>query len=179
MTEFEKSSRRAISLVNAIRRSPAARLRFSLAELERYPIGLMISGALVFDHHTHLRHDMVSALGPAGASHRLRPDAGCADLDDGGAEQSSRPRAGRRPRRPHRPDSHRTRRWNVVDRRGRRPHPVRRQGGRAHHRPCADVCLNVRDVGPVVTRLVTQQSGEASLGFRMIAAVPAGSSVFG
>jgi hypothetical protein len=28
MTEYEKSSRRAISLVNAIRRSPAARLRF-------------------------------------------------------------------------------------------------------------------------------------------------------
>src|SRR5215211_5867096 len=63
MTEYEKSSRRAISLVNAIRRSPAARLRFPLAELGRYPIGLMISGALVFDHHTHLRHDMAPALG--------------------------------------------------------------------------------------------------------------------
>jgi hypothetical protein len=63
MTEYEKSSRRAISLVNAIRRSPAARLRFSLAELGRYPIGLMISGALVFDHHTHLRHGMARALG--------------------------------------------------------------------------------------------------------------------
>ena len=75
MTEYEKSSRRAISLVNAIRRSPAARLRFSLAELGRYPIDLMISGALVFDHHTHLRHDMVSALGrpvPATDADRMR-----------------------------------------------------------------------------------------------------------
>jgi len=27
------------------------------------------------------------------------------------------------------------------------------KGGRAHHRTCADVCLNVRDVDPVVTRL--------------------------
>jgi uncharacterized protein (TIGR03083 family) len=75
MTEYEKSSRRAISLVNAIRRSPAARLRFSLAELGRYPIGLMISGALVFDHHTHLRHDMAPALGrpvPATDADRMR-----------------------------------------------------------------------------------------------------------
>jgi hypothetical protein len=41
-----------------------------------------------------------------------------------------------------------------------------------------DVCLNVRDVDLVVTRLVTQQSGLALLGFLMIAAVMAGSSVF-
>ena len=43
-----------------------------------------------------------------------------------------------------------------------------------------DMCLNVRDVDPVVTQLVTQQSGPASLGFRdlMIAAAMAGSSVF-
>jgi len=75
MTEYEKSSRRAISLVNAIRRSPAARLRFSLAELGRYPIGLVISGALVFDHHTHLRYDMAPALGrpvPATDADRMR-----------------------------------------------------------------------------------------------------------
>jgi hypothetical protein len=35
----------------------------------------MISGALVFDHHTHLRHDMVSALGrpvPATDADRIR-----------------------------------------------------------------------------------------------------------
>ena len=41
-----------------------------------------------------------------------------------------------------------------------------------------DVCLNVRDVDPVVTQLVTQESGLALLGFLMIAAAMAGSSVF-
>ena len=41
-----------------------------------------------------------------------------------------------------------------------------------------NVCLNVRDVDPVVTQLVTQQSGLACLGFRMVAAAMAGSSVF-
>jgi hypothetical protein len=39
-----------------------------------------------------------------------------------------------------------------------------------------NVCLNVRDVDPVVTRLVTQQSGLASLGFLMIATAMASSS---
>ena len=41
------------------------------------------------------------------------------------------------------------------------------------------MCLNVRDVD-LVTQLVTQQSGLASLGFRdvMLAAAMAGSSVF-
>jgi hypothetical protein len=41
-----------------------------------------------------------------------------------------------------------------------------------------NVCLNVRDVDPVVTQLVTQQSGLASLGFPMIAAAMAGISAF-
>jgi len=41
-----------------------------------------------------------------------------------------------------------------------------------------NVCLNVRDVDPVVTQLVTQQSGLAWLGFPMIAAAMDGSSVF-
>jgi hypothetical protein len=40
------------------------------------------------------------------------------------------------------------------------------------------VCLNVRDVDPVVTQLVTQQSDLAWLGFLMIAAAMAGISVF-
>jgi hypothetical protein len=41
-----------------------------------------------------------------------------------------------------------------------------------------NVGLNVPDVDPVVTQLVTQQSGQASLGFLMIAAAVAGISVF-
>ena len=93
MTEYEKSSRRAISLVNAIRRSPAARLRSSLAELgplSHRPHDQWSAGVRP-PHAPAPRHG--PSTGPAGASHRRRPDAGRADLDDGGAEQSSRPRA--------------------------------------------------------------------------------------
>jgi uncharacterized protein (TIGR03083 family) len=139
MTEYEKSSRRAISLVNAIRRSPAARLRFSLAELGRYPIGLMISGALVFDHHTHLRHDMAPALGrpvPATDADRMRAvltwmtavlsnqvaHAPVDGLDARIALTLTGPGGGT---------------W-WIDEAGVLT-PVRRQGGRAHHRPCADL----------------------------------------
>jgi hypothetical protein len=46
-----------------VRRTPINRLRIPLAELGRYPLGLLIGGALVFDHHTHLRHDIAPALG--------------------------------------------------------------------------------------------------------------------
>ncbi|MFJ4979234.1 hypothetical protein ACIP6X_28525 [Streptomyces coeruleorubidus] len=46
-----------------MRRTPVARVRVRLAELGRCPMGLMIGGALVFDQHTHLRHDMAPALG--------------------------------------------------------------------------------------------------------------------
>lgn len=63
IAEYEKSSRRAANLLSAVSRTPAARVRIPLAELGRYPLGLMIGGALVFDHHTHLRHDIAPALG--------------------------------------------------------------------------------------------------------------------
>jgi uncharacterized protein (TIGR03083 family) len=61
--DYERTSRRATTLFDLVRRTPAARVRVPLAELGRYPLGLMIGGALVFDHHTHLRHDMAPALG--------------------------------------------------------------------------------------------------------------------
>lgn len=63
MAEYTRATRRATTLLDLIRRTPAARLRIPLAELGRYPLGLLIGGALVFDHHTHLRHDMAPALG--------------------------------------------------------------------------------------------------------------------
>jgi hypothetical protein len=63
MAEYERASRRATTLLDIVRRTPANRLRMPLAELGRYPLGLMIGGALVFDHHTHLRHDLAPALG--------------------------------------------------------------------------------------------------------------------
>ncbi|MGW7285102.1 maleylpyruvate isomerase N-terminal domain-containing protein [Streptomyces sp. NPDC054847] len=63
MAEYQRASRRATMLLDVVRRTPAARVRVPLAELGRHPLALMISGALVFDHHTHLRHDMAPALG--------------------------------------------------------------------------------------------------------------------
>jgi uncharacterized protein (TIGR03083 family) len=63
MAEYQRTSRRATTLLDVIRRTPATRVRIPLAELGHYPLGLMIGGALVFDHHTHLRHDMAPALG--------------------------------------------------------------------------------------------------------------------
>jgi len=43
-------------------RTPLGRVQMPLAELGRFPARLLTSG-LVFDHHTHLRHDMAPALG--------------------------------------------------------------------------------------------------------------------
>lgn len=62
MAEYTRTSRRATTLLDVVRRTPATRVRVPLAELGRYPLGLMIGGALVFDHHTHMRHDMAPAL---------------------------------------------------------------------------------------------------------------------
>ena len=42
--------------------SPLAGVRMPLAELGSFPVRLLPS-AMVFDHHTHLRHDMAPALG--------------------------------------------------------------------------------------------------------------------
>jgi uncharacterized protein (TIGR03083 family) len=63
MVEYERASRRATTLLDVVRRTPVSRVRIPLAELGRYRLGLMIGGALVFDHHTHLRHDIAPALG--------------------------------------------------------------------------------------------------------------------
>jgi uncharacterized protein (TIGR03083 family) len=41
---------------------PLARVRMPLAELGSFPVRLLPS-AMVFDHHTHLHHDMAPALG--------------------------------------------------------------------------------------------------------------------
>ena len=63
MAEYQRATRRTTTLLDVVRRTPATRVRVPLAELGRYPLGLLIGGALVFDHHTHLRHDMAPALG--------------------------------------------------------------------------------------------------------------------
>ncbi len=74
-TEYERATRRAIKLLAFVSRTPVRRLRAPLAELGRFPLGLLIGGALVFDHHTHLRHDIAPALGreaPATDGDRMR-----------------------------------------------------------------------------------------------------------
>jgi Mycothiol maleylpyruvate isomerase N-terminal domain len=43
-------------------RGPLAGVRVPLGELGRFPLRVL-TGAMVFDHHTHLRHDMAPALG--------------------------------------------------------------------------------------------------------------------
>ena len=45
-----------------VTRTPLGRVRMPLSELGSFPMRLLIS-ALVFDTHTHLRHDMAPALG--------------------------------------------------------------------------------------------------------------------
>jgi hypothetical protein len=42
--------------------TPLRRVPIPLAELGRYPMQLLLAGAMVFDWHTHLRHDVAPAL---------------------------------------------------------------------------------------------------------------------
>jgi len=62
LAEYERWSARVIRVGAAACRTPLAGLRMPLAELGRFPFRLLIGGAFVFDHHTHLRHDIAPAL---------------------------------------------------------------------------------------------------------------------
>ncbi|MGW6117946.1 maleylpyruvate isomerase family mycothiol-dependent enzyme [Nocardia sp. NPDC055165] len=62
LAEYERWSRRAITTARLITSTPLGRARAPLAELGRFPIALMLTSAMVFDHHTHLRHDIAPAL---------------------------------------------------------------------------------------------------------------------
>lgn len=76
MAEYNRATRRASALLAVVSRSPMRAVRAPLAELGRFPLGLFIGGALVFDHHTHLRHDIAPALGrPAPATDAGRMQA--------------------------------------------------------------------------------------------------------
>lgn len=73
LTEYERWSNRLLTLARGLSRTPLGRVRIPLAELGRFPVGLVLTGALVFDHHTHLRHDIAPALNrPAPASDAVR-----------------------------------------------------------------------------------------------------------
>jgi hypothetical protein len=62
LAEYRRWSRAFGGLVPVLTATPAARIEMPLGELGRFPARLLVS-AMVFDHHTHLRHDMAPALG--------------------------------------------------------------------------------------------------------------------
>jgi uncharacterized protein (TIGR03083 family) len=62
LAEYETWSGRLPALMRAGQLPLLGAVPFPLAELGRYPMAL-ITSALVFDHHTHLRHDLAPALG--------------------------------------------------------------------------------------------------------------------
>jgi uncharacterized protein (TIGR03083 family) len=62
LTEYERWSRRMIGVMGLVSRTPLARIPTQLAELGRFQAGQLLS-AIVFDTHTHLRHDIAPALG--------------------------------------------------------------------------------------------------------------------
>ncbi|WP_319593614.1 maleylpyruvate isomerase family mycothiol-dependent enzyme [Streptomyces sp. ID05-04B] len=59
LAEYERWSR----MIGVAARLPLDWMRLPMAELGWYPGGMMIAGAMAFDHHTHLRHDVAPALG--------------------------------------------------------------------------------------------------------------------
>lgn len=63
LTEYERWSGRLVRIAGTITRTPLSRARAPRAALGRFPVGLLLVAAPVFDHHTHLRHDIAPALG--------------------------------------------------------------------------------------------------------------------
>jgi len=64
LAEFEKWGRRFLRVQGVLARIPrlAWSLKMPAADLGAYPVGSVLS-AFVFDHHTHLRHDIAPAIG--------------------------------------------------------------------------------------------------------------------
>lgn len=63
VAEYARWSARAVRLASVAERTPLGRVRLPLGELGRFPAALLIGGAMAFDHHTHLRHDIAPAIG--------------------------------------------------------------------------------------------------------------------
>lgn len=63
--EFERWSARVARLSAVLDALPSTRVRLPLAELGRFPVGLMVGGAMMFDQHTHLCFDIAPAIGRA------------------------------------------------------------------------------------------------------------------
>ncbi|MGY4101910.1 maleylpyruvate isomerase N-terminal domain-containing protein [Nocardia sp. R16R-3T] len=61
-TEYKRWSRCLTIASTALAYTPLRRVRLPLGELGRFPAGMLLSGAMLFDHHTHLRFDIAPAL---------------------------------------------------------------------------------------------------------------------
>ena len=73
LAEFERWSGRIVTLTTVLTKTPVAAVPLRLGELGRFPVGSVLGGGLVFDMHTHLRHDLAPALGrPVPATDELR-----------------------------------------------------------------------------------------------------------
>lgn len=62
LAEYERWSQVMLRLMDPVSRTPLARAPMRLAELGRFRVGELLC-AIVFDTHTHLRHDIAPALG--------------------------------------------------------------------------------------------------------------------
>src|SRR5882757_2162891 len=62
LAEFEQWGRRLGTLAGGLSRTPVAALPLPLGELGRFPAGVLLNSAFVFDQHTHLRYDIAPAL---------------------------------------------------------------------------------------------------------------------
>jgi uncharacterized protein (TIGR03083 family) len=61
LAEYERWTGRLGKLLGAANKTPLGKVPFKLAEMGWYPMGTLAS-AVVFDTHTHLRHDIAPAL---------------------------------------------------------------------------------------------------------------------
>jgi uncharacterized protein (TIGR03083 family) len=64
IAEYERWSQAMLRLMGPVSRTPVARAPMRLAELGRFRVGQLLC-AIVFDTHTHLRHDIAPVLGRA------------------------------------------------------------------------------------------------------------------
>ncbi|HXY64047.1 MAG TPA: maleylpyruvate isomerase N-terminal domain-containing protein [Mycobacterium sp.] len=62
LAEYQRWSRVLIAAAGTIFRTPLADLKVPLAELGKFPAVLLLTGAMTFDIHTHLRYDIAPAL---------------------------------------------------------------------------------------------------------------------
>jgi uncharacterized protein (TIGR03083 family) len=62
LAEYERWSRVVIRVLGAATRTPIARIPIPMGDLGRYT-SIQLLGAMVFDTHTHLRHDIAPVLG--------------------------------------------------------------------------------------------------------------------